>query len=85
MLNDDDRQVIAELEQRVLLSDPEFAARMATGPAEVRFPAVAVLCASLFILVPPVMLLFGWPGLLIVVDLFVAALVVVLLRRRPRR
>ena len=83
-MSDDDRRVIAELEQRVILSDPDFAARMAEPPPEVRFPAVAVLCAGLFILVPPVMLLFGWPGLIIVVDLFIAALVAVLLRRRQR-
>ncbi|WP_430783401.1 DUF3040 domain-containing protein [Actinoplanes sp. G11-F43] len=83
-MSDDDRQVIADLEKRILLSDPEFAARMADQPAGVRFPTVSVLCAILFILVPPVMLLFGWPGLIIVVDLFIAALVAVLLHRRQR-
>ncbi|WP_275415953.1 DUF3040 domain-containing protein [Actinoplanes couchii] len=84
-MSDEDRRVIAELEQRILLSDPDFAQRMATGPREVRFPAVSVLCAGLFILVPPVMLLFGWPGLIIVVDLFIAALVAVVLNRRSPR
>lgn len=85
MLSDDDRRVIADLEQRVILSDPDFAARMAVHPTEVRFPAVAALWATLFILIPPAMLLFGWPGLIIVVDLFIAALVAVLLHRRQRR
>ncbi|HWS31351.1 MAG TPA: DUF3040 domain-containing protein [Actinoplanes sp.] len=85
MLSDDDRRVIADLEQRVILSDPDFAERMATHPAEVRFPAVAVLWAALFILIPPVMLLFSWPGLIIVIDLLIAGLVAVLLRRRQQR
>jgi hypothetical protein len=82
-MNDNDLRTIAELERRIHLSDPEFAARMAAGaPAEVRFPAVAALCAVLFILVPPVMLLFGWLGLIVTLDLFLAAIAVVLIRRR---
>lgn len=85
MLSDDDRRVIADLEKRVILSDPAFAERMITHPTEVRFPTVAVLWATLFILIPPVMLLFSWPGLIIVVDLFIAALVAVLLHRRQRQ
>ncbi|WP_433795188.1 DUF3040 domain-containing protein [Actinoplanes sp. CA-252034] len=85
MLNDDDRRTIAELDRRFHMSDPEFAARMAGTPAEVPFPAVAVLCAALFILVPPAMLLFGWAGLVVVVDLFLAGLVVELVRRHRRR
>jgi hypothetical protein len=82
-MNDNDSRTIAELERRIHLSDPEFAARMAAGPqAEVRFPAVAALCAVLFILVPPVMLLFGWLGLIVTLDLFLAAVAIVLIRRR---
>jgi hypothetical protein len=86
MLNDEDRRTIAELEHRIHLSDPAFAARMTGTPAaEAPFPVVAVLCAALFILVPPAMLLFGWPGLIVVVDLFLAGLTVVLVRRHLRR
>jgi hypothetical protein len=86
MLNDEDRRTIAELEHRIHLSDPDFAARMTSAPAaEVSFPVVAVLCAALFILVPPAMLLFGWPGLIVVVDLFLAGMAVVLVRRHLRR
>jgi hypothetical protein len=82
-MNDNDLRTIAELERRIHLSDPEFAARMTAGAhAEVRFPAIAVLCAVLFILVPPVMLLFGWLGLIVLLDLFLAAVAVVLIRRR---
>ncbi|MEU4158231.1 DUF3040 domain-containing protein [Actinoplanes sp. NPDC026670] len=85
MLNDDDRRTIAELERRIHLSDPDFAARMDGTHRDVPFPVVAVLCAALFILVPPAMLLFGWPGLVVVLDLFVAGVVVVLVRRHLRR
>jgi hypothetical protein len=82
-MNDNDLRTIAELERRIHLSDPEFAARMAAGAqAEVRFPAVAMLCAVLFVLVPPVMLLFGWLGLIVTLDLFLAAVAFVLIRRR---
>ncbi|GAA4951934.1 DUF3040 domain-containing protein [Actinoplanes utahensis] len=81
MLSDDDRRVLADLESRVHLSDPEFAARMADRCGPARFPALAVLCAALFILVPPVMLLFSWAGLIVVLDLFLVAVAVVLIRR----
>jgi hypothetical protein len=82
-MNDNDGRTIAELEHRIHLSDPEFAARMIAGAhAEVRFPTLAVLCAVLFVLVPPVMLLFGWLGLIVTLDLFLAAVAVVLIRRR---
>ncbi|GAA4601598.1 hypothetical protein BJY16_003943 [Actinoplanes octamycinicus] len=84
MLNDYERRALADLE-RSLKGDSEFAARMA-GLADVppapAFPAVPILCALLFILVPLVMLLFGWAGVLIVLDVFAAAIAVVLIRRR---
>ncbi|BCJ46206.1 hypothetical protein GCM10010168_51550 [Actinoplanes ianthinogenes] len=86
MLNDYERRALAELE-RNLNGDSEFASRMAglAGvPPAPTFPAVPVLCALLFILVPVVMLLFGWPGVLIVLDLFAAAIAVVLIRRQAR-
>jgi hypothetical protein len=86
MLNDDDRRTITELEREIHLSDPDFAARMGGTPCtDVPFPMIAVLCAALFILVPPAILLFGWPGLIVVVDLFLVAVMIVLVRRRLRR
>ncbi|GIF12756.1 DUF3040 domain-containing protein [Actinoplanes teichomyceticus] len=86
MLNDHERRTLAELEHH-LQGDADFVARMAApagGGSEPVFPAVPVLCALLFILVPLVMLLFGWPGVLVVVDLFAAAMAIVMLRRRAR-
>ncbi|MFC4069456.1 DUF3040 domain-containing protein [Actinoplanes subglobosus] len=86
MLNDDDRRTIAELERCVHMSDPEFAARMNGTPiADAPFPVGAVLGAALFIAVPPAMLLFGWPGLVVVIDLFLAGVTVALVRRYLRR
>jgi hypothetical protein len=84
MLNDHERRALAELE-RHLSGDAEFAARMAgvaDAPPAPAFPAVPVLCALLFILAPVVMLMFGWAGVLIIVDLFAAAVAVVLIRRQ---
>jgi hypothetical protein len=81
MLNDDDRRLLADLEQRVRLGDPEFAARTAAP----RFPTLSVLGAALFVLVPPVFLLFGRPGLLVTVHLFLGAVVAVLVHRHQHR
>lgn len=86
MVNDKDRRAFADLEQRVLLSDPEWAARSAVhspGP-DAGFPTLAVLCAVLFVLVPPVFLLFGRLGLLLAVYAFFTAVVAVLIRRHRR-
>lgn len=85
-MNDNDSRTIAALERQIHLSDPEFAARMTAGAnADSGFPAVAVLFAVLFFLVPPVMLLFGWLGLIVTLDLFLAAVAVVLIRRHLNR
>ena len=85
MLNDDDRRILADLEHRVHLSDPDFATRMAVPPAEGGFPALAAIGAALFVLIPPMMLLFGRPGLLVTVELLLGAAAVVLIRRYRRR
>ena len=69
MLNENERRILADLEQQFPV-------------AERPFPTIAVLCAGLFISVPLVMLLFGWPGVVIILDLFAAAVAVILIRRR---
>ncbi|MEV6348233.1 DUF3040 domain-containing protein [Actinoplanes sp. NPDC051851] len=85
MLDDNERRALAELEQRVVQADPEFAARMSSDPGDERpFPTIPVLCALLFISTPLVMLLFGWPGVVIAIDLFAASLAVTLIRRNRR-
>ena len=74
MLNENERRILADLEQQFPV-------------AERPFPTIAVLCAGLFICLPLVTLLFGWPGLVLVLDVFAATVAVVLIRRgrsRPR-
>ncbi|MBG0562521.1 DUF3040 domain-containing protein [Actinoplanes aureus] len=72
MLDDDERRILADLER-------EF-----QEPVERPFPTIPVLCVLLFLAFPLVMLLFGWPGLVITFDLFAASVAIVLLRRRCR-
>ncbi|MFI1994007.1 DUF3040 domain-containing protein [Actinoplanes sp. NPDC020271] len=88
-MNDHERRALADLERHLEQQDSDFAARMNTlagiPVAEPASPAVPVLSALLFIAVPLVMLFFGWPGVLIVLDLFAAAVAVVLIRRRALR
>ncbi len=74
MLDDNERRILADLERQF---EPSGAA--------VPFPTIPVLCVLLFLAVPLVMLLFGWPGLLITVDAFAAALAFVLVRRHRSR
>ncbi|WP_099343740.1 MULTISPECIES: DUF3040 domain-containing protein [unclassified Actinoplanes] len=84
MLNDNERRALAELE-RDLEHDPDFSARMAglgVVQPEPAFPIVPVLCALLFITLPLVMMFFGWPGALILLDLFTAVVAVIMIRRR---
>jgi hypothetical protein len=87
MLNDSERRALADLE-RHLQHDPDFTARMdglAGVPAEPASPALPVLGALLFITIPLVMLLFGWAGVLLALDLFAAAAAIILIRRRALR
>jgi Flp pilus assembly protein TadB len=74
MLSDRDRRILADLERQF---EP-------AGPG-VQFPTIAVLCVLLFLTVPLVTLLFGWPGLLITLDVFAVAVAFVLIRRRRAR
>ena len=79
------QRALHAIEQNLTREDPAFVARMRAGrEPEPRFPAIPALCASLYILVPLVALLFGWPGLVIVLDVFAVAVVAVLIRRRRR-
>ncbi|WP_436520816.1 DUF3040 domain-containing protein [Actinoplanes sp. HUAS TT8] len=83
-MNEHERRTLADLE-RHLEHDPDFAARInqlagVPGP-ELAFPIVPVLCALLFIALPLVMMFFGWAGVIVLVDLFMAVVAVILIRR----
>ncbi len=70
-MDEDERRILADLE-----------AQLQAG--ERPFPTLSVLCAGLFISLPLVMLLFGWPGVGVLLSLFATGVAVTLVRRRPR-
>jgi Flp pilus assembly protein TadB len=78
------RRVLRDIERDLRREDPAFAARMSGDRP--RFPTLSALCASLYIVVPLVSLLFGMLAVVITVD---AAAVVIgtilILRRRQHR
>jgi hypothetical protein len=70
-----------DLEQR-LRQDAAFADRMRAGPAESTSVATGLaLGATLYILIPIVMLLAGWPGVAVTIGLATATVAVVRCRR----
>jgi hypothetical protein len=85
MLDEQDRRALAGIEQALARQDPRFAQRMRTRGEDRPFPTVLALCASLYILLPMVMLLVGWIAAVVTLDLFATAIAVVLIRRRRRR
>jgi Flp pilus assembly protein TadB len=79
------RQALHDIERNLVREDPVFAARMRAEARETpRFPTVSALCASLYILIPIVMILFGSPGVVVTVDVFAIAIGTVLIRRHRR-
>jgi hypothetical protein len=85
MLDERDRRVLAEIERGLSRQDPAFAARMHAEREERHAPTVLALCASLYISLPMVMLLFGWVAAVMTLEAFAVAIAVVLARRRSRR
>ncbi len=85
MLDERDRRALADIEQGLSREDPTFAHRMRGSGEDRPAPTVLALCASLYVLLPMVMLLFGWVAAVIVFDVFAAAIATVLARRRIGR
>ncbi|GAA3348417.1 hypothetical protein GCM10020358_66850 [Amorphoplanes nipponensis] len=83
MLDERDRRALAAIEQELSRQDPVLAARM--GGPDRPGPTVLALCASLYVSLPMVTLLFGWVAAVIVFDVFAVLLALVLVRRRRRR
>jgi Flp pilus assembly protein TadB len=84
MLSGRERRTLREIEQRLAVDDPAFAARMRGLPTERRFPTVTVLCVALYIIAPVVLLLAGAPPMLTVFAIFVATTMAVLMSRRRK-
>lgn len=86
LLDEQDRRALAEIEQRLSGQDPQFPTRRQdTAGRDNPVPTVLALCASLYVLLPMVSLLFGWGAVVITFDLFAVALAIVLARRRIAR
>ncbi|WP_328468294.1 DUF3040 domain-containing protein [Actinoplanes sp. NBC_00393] len=84
MLNESEARAIDEIEQRLRATDPAFAQRMATGPAPRPFPAVPVLCVTVFLSLPFIALLCGPRAALATADVAAVTVVIILARRHHR-
>ncbi|AGZ41135.1 DUF3040 domain-containing protein [Actinoplanes friuliensis] len=84
-MGDDERLTLRAIEQNLIRTDPEFAARM-RAPAldSPRFPWVTALCILTYIFVPIQALLFGWVSAVITLDVVAVVLAGILIRRRRR-
>ena len=84
-MRDDERRVLAEIEDDLRAGDPAFHARMAV-PDPRPFPAVAVLAVLWCITAPLVSLLWGPAELAVMTStVFGIATIVVIRRRREQR
>ncbi|MFC7534855.1 DUF3040 domain-containing protein [Actinoplanes sp. GCM10030250] len=84
MLDEKDRRALADIEQRLRADDPAFARRMNATTVRGSFPAIAVLCATVFLALPFVALFLGPKAALILIDLAAVAVVVILACRNIR-
>jgi len=85
MLDEQDRRVLAEIERALSRQDPALAARMRAQGEDRPFPTVLALCILLYVMLPMVMLMFGWIAALVTFDVFAVTVAVVLAWRRLRR
>jgi hypothetical protein len=82
MLDDRDRRVCQQIEDRLAADDPAFASRMrAAGPPRLS-PAALALCAIWYIVTPILALLAGRTAALVWLAVFFIAMPVVLRRTR---
>jgi hypothetical protein len=85
-MDDQGQRALHAIEQNLTREDPAFVARMRVGRTpDARFPTISALCASLYILIPLGALLFGWPGVVIILDVFAVAIAAVLIHRYRHR
>ena len=84
MLSGRERRALRQIEQRLAVDDPAFAARMRGLPTERRFPTASAWCVVLFIVVPVVLLLAGAPPMLVVFTIVVVTTMAVLMSRRRK-
>ena len=78
MLEEKDRRVLADIEQRLCAADPDFARRMRAAPAGGRFPTLSVLCVATFLSLPFLGLFLGPRAVLIALNVTAAVVLIVL-------
>jgi hypothetical protein len=79
MLEEKDRRVLADIEQRLCAADPDFARRMRAPDRP--FPAVPVLCVAGFLTLPFIGLFLGPRAVLLAINVIAAAVMIVLMFR----
>lgn len=79
MLEETDRRVLADIEQRLSTADPEFARRMSAAPCP--FPTVSVLCVAGFLSLPFLGLFLGPRAPLVAINVTAALVMIVLVVR----
>lgn len=85
-MDDPVQRALQDIERHLARDDPAFVARMRGERRELpRFPTIAALCTTLYILLPLVMLLFGWPVVVGMIDAFAVVIAAVLIRRHRAR
>ncbi|HWS39277.1 MAG TPA: DUF3040 domain-containing protein [Actinoplanes sp.] len=82
MLEERDRRVLEDIEQRLAVGDPEFARRMS---GDVRLPVIPVLCMTVFLTLPFVALFLGPAAVLITLNVTALLIITLVAIRRIRR
>jgi hypothetical protein len=82
MLDDHDRRALRDIERGLTRQDPLLAARMGTPVDARRFPTVSILCVLLYLSLPLVSLLFGWPATVATLSSFAVTIATVVIHRR---
>ncbi len=82
MLDERDRRVLEDIEQRLTEDDPDFVRRMS---GSLRLPIIPVLCMTVFLTLPFVALFLGPTAALITVDATALLVLLILAIRRARR
>jgi DUF3040 family protein len=84
MLNDQDRRALRDIERALTRQDPVLAARMRAPIGARRFPTVSFLCVVLYLSLPLVTLLFGWPVAVATLGIVAVAIATKVIHRRRR-
>ncbi|WP_436535118.1 DUF3040 domain-containing protein [Actinoplanes sp. HUAS TT8] len=79
MLEEKDRRVLADIEERLCAADPAFVSRMRSPDCP--FPTVSVVCVAGFLTLPFLGLFLGPRAALVAINVTAAVVMLVLLRR----